>query len=120
MENVAILKRQGKIAQANKLGEVLKRGKENLCQDSPDDADEYSISVELGDVIVSATDGLFDNLFNHEIHSIIKAYKNEEYQHRLNKVQAATDTSLPCMLNTREQAKELAERLVMAARAKVD
>ena len=94
-----------------------------MCQDQPDDADEYSISIELGDVIVSATDGLFDNLFNHEIHTIIKVYKDEQYQQRIKRIQpnnTDSETDLPCMLNTHQQAKELAERIVKAARAKVD
>ena len=63
-----------------KLRDVLKKGKGNLCQDQPDDADDYSIKLELGDLLISGTDGIFDNLFNHEIHSIIKTYKEEQFK----------------------------------------
>ena len=45
-----------------KLKKVLKK-KNNVCQDSPDNADEYNIDLKDGDIIISATDGVFDNLF---------------------------------------------------------
>lgn len=38
-----------------------------MCQDKPDDSEEYSFELQEGDIIVSATDGIFDNLFSHEI-----------------------------------------------------
>ena len=78
--------------------------------------------MELGDVIVSASDGLFDNLFYHEIHAIIKKFKEEQYKEALNQVsdRGEADLPLPCMLHTVEQATEVANRLVLAARAKVD
>ena len=38
-----------------------------LCQDTVDCAQIYSFDLEQGDIIVSATDGVFDNLFNFEI-----------------------------------------------------
>ena len=96
-----MLKRQGKTQESAKLRDVLKRGRENLCQDQPDDADEYWISLERGDVIVSATDGVFDNLFNHEIHTIIKAYKDEQYQLRTSQPEAQNSAELPCLLSTK-------------------
>ena len=46
-----------------------------MCQDMPEHADEYHLAIQEGDIIVSATDGIFDNLFNHEILSIITEYK---------------------------------------------
>ena len=36
-------------------------------KDSPSDAQSFKIPVEQGDIIVLATDGLFDNLFVHDI-----------------------------------------------------
>ena len=50
-----------------------------MCQDTPDLADEYNCEVQLGDIVVCATDGVFDNLFNHEVLEIIKKYKDERY-----------------------------------------
>jgi len=38
--------------------------------DSPEDADTYETKLRDGDVIIAYTDGLSDNLFNHEITSI--------------------------------------------------
>lgn len=58
-----------------KLREVLRKGKTNLCQDQPEHSDEYNLDLEVGDVIISATDGVFDNLFNHEILTIVKEFK---------------------------------------------
>lgn len=46
----------------SKLKQVLKK-KNNVCQDSPENADDYSIELKEGDIVVSATDGVFDNLF---------------------------------------------------------
>ena len=78
--------------------------------------------MELGDVIISASDGLFDNLFYHEIHAIIKTYKDEQYKEAMVNIgdRGPADLPLPCMLHTVDQAKELAKRIVLAARAKVD
>lgn len=42
-----------------------------LGDDSVDDVEEYHIELEDGDVIVTATDGLFDNLYEKEIASIV-------------------------------------------------
>lgn len=44
-----------------------------MAQDQPEDADDYNFEVFEGDVIVSASDGVFDNLFNHEILSIVQS-----------------------------------------------
>ena len=44
------------------LKKVLKK-KNNVVQDGPENADDYSIELKEGDIIVSATDGVFDNLF---------------------------------------------------------
>ena len=45
-----------------KLKNVLKK-KNNVCQDSPENSDDYNILLKDGDIIISATDGVFDNLF---------------------------------------------------------
>ena len=81
---------------------VLRKGKDNMCQDRPDDSDEYSIQLEIGDVIVSGTDGVFDNLFNHEIHQIVKVYKDEQYEkaHKEWKDNKEDEHPLPCLLQS--------------------
>lgn len=58
---------------------MLKQCQDNVCQDTPESADEYSCEVHLGDVIVCATDGVFDNLFNHEVLDVVKQYKESQY-----------------------------------------
>jgi protein phosphatase PTC7 len=41
--------------------------------DSARDADVYSFDVEAGDVVVAGSDGLFDNVFDEEIASVVNA-----------------------------------------------
>ena len=69
-----MLKGKGRLEEIKKLKAVLKR-KDNLCQDRPEYAEEYTFELQDGDIIVSATDGVFDNLFSHEILKIVKEYK---------------------------------------------
>ena len=57
-----------------KLKQVLKK-KNTVCQDSPNNADEYTFNLKDGDIVITATDGLFDNLFRHEILSIVSEFK---------------------------------------------
>jgi hypothetical protein len=52
----------GKKEEVQKLRRVLRK-KNNVCQDSPENADDYSVPLKDGDIIVSATDGVLDNLF---------------------------------------------------------
>ena len=115
------MKQRGKEKEAIKLHDMLRKCQ--LSQDQPDDANEYVIQLELGDIFVSATDGVFDNLFKSEINAIVKTYKEEQYEDAPAKARNETredDHLLPCMLHTQEQAEELATRIVKAARAKVD
>jgi len=83
----------------SKLKQVLKK-KNNVCQDSPENADDYNIELKEGDIIVSATDGVFDNLFQHEVLTMVSEYR---------KVQDN------CMMKTDAQAQELSRILVDAA-----
>ena len=59
-----------------KLKNVLKK-KNNVCQDSPDNADDYTIPLKDGDIVISATDGVFDNLFQHEILKIVTEWRQK-------------------------------------------
>lgn len=86
----------------SKLKQVLKK-KNNVCQDSPESADDYNIELKDGDIIVSATDGVFDNLFQHEMLSMVADYRK---------------MISPLQLRTQQQAKELSKILVDASIAK--
>jgi serine/threonine protein phosphatase PrpC len=81
-------------------------------------ADEYTCEAQVGDIVVCATDGVFDNLFNHEVLEIIKRFKESQYSKK--QVEMPESQGLPCHLNTYEEANELAKLIVEAARAKVD
>lgn len=71
-EDCEQLRLRGKVQESISLSQVLRKNKESMvAQDLPEDADEYVFDIFEGDVIVSATDGVFDNLFNHEILSIL-------------------------------------------------
>ena len=89
-----------------------------ICNDSPGVADKYDIKLELGDVIITATDGIFDNLFNREIHDIIEGYKRERYT--LKKNFRCGLRGPPCLLSEPEEAQELARRICRAAKVKVE
>jgi serine/threonine protein phosphatase PrpC len=47
--------------------------------DSPTDAQEYKLSVKPGDVVVMASDGLWDNCFSDEIASIVDINVSSPY-----------------------------------------
>ena len=89
-----------------------------MCADSPSVADQYELNLEVGDVIVTASDGVFDNLFNREILDIIEGYKRERYA--LKRQFKCGLRGPPCLLSDPDEARELARRICRAARAKVD
>ena len=72
--DLEILRRKGKLTEMSKLKQVLKK-KNNVCQDSPENADDYNIELKEGDIVVSATDGVFDNLFQHEVLTMVSDFK---------------------------------------------
>ena len=41
--------------------------------DGPADADVYEIDLEPGDVLVAATDGLFDNMWDRQLEQLVAA-----------------------------------------------
>jgi hypothetical protein len=41
--------------------------------DGPDDADVYELDLAPGDVLVAATDGLFDNMWDRELERLLAA-----------------------------------------------
>ena len=100
--DLEILRKRGKLTEMAKLRNVLKK-KNNVCQDSPENADDYTIQLKEGDIIMSATDGVFDNLFQHEILTMVTDYRKDQPNGQLTKS---------------TQAKELAAILVQAAMSK--
>ncbi|XP_048411619.1 protein phosphatase PTC7 homolog isoform X2 [Stegostoma tigrinum] len=51
-----------------------------VLNDSPDAADSTSIDVQLGDIILTATDGLFDNMPDYMILQELKKLKKTNYE----------------------------------------
>lgn len=49
-------------------------------EDKPEIGDSYQIPILKGDIIILATDGLFDNLFDEEILAIVNNHFNEPIQ----------------------------------------
>eukprot|EP00347_Sterkiella_histriomuscorum_P004556 403360013 len=96
------LRLRGRIEELKKLKAILRRRDNMMCQDKPDDAEEYSFELQDGDIIVSATDGIFDNLFSHEILQIVRNFKIKHKK-----------------IHTKQQAEKLAEILVYEALDKV-
>lgn len=58
-----LLLAQGK----SKLVETLQNSNIQMIEDTPDDADIYTFSLQEGDVLIMGSDGLFDNLHDTEI-----------------------------------------------------
>ena len=59
------LKKQNKTKEVQSLQKALNEN--NFCCDSPEDSDIYQMRVREGDLLIMATDGVFDNLFEDEI-----------------------------------------------------
>lgn len=114
------LRLRGKIQELMKLRKMLKADKDKqvVCNDDPEKSDKYDVKLELGDVIIMATDGVFDNLFNREILDIIEGYKRERYA--LKKQFRCGLRGPPCLLSEPDEAEELARRICRAAGSKVD
>ncbi|XP_071338110.1 protein phosphatase PTC7 homolog isoform X2 [Trachinotus anak] len=51
-----------------------------VLSDSPDAAESSSFDVQLGDIILTATDGLFDNMPDYMILQELKKLKNTNYE----------------------------------------
>jgi serine phosphatase RsbU (regulator of sigma subunit) len=51
------------------------KGDTDMCQDLPEHAEDYSEELQDGDIIVTATDGVFDNLFSYEIYKLVHNFK---------------------------------------------
>ena len=68
-KEVQSLKNQNRLKELENLKKAMKEKK--FCEDSPEDSDIYQLRVKEGDLLILATDGAFDNLFQDEILSIV-------------------------------------------------
>ena len=50
-----------------------------FCEDSPEDSDNYQLRVREGDLLILGTDGLFDNLFEDDILTIVKDFVAKDH-----------------------------------------
>lgn len=75
-------------------------------QDMPRDGDRLSIRVQDGDLLVVGTDGLFDNMFDHEILDFVVQHCNPQ----TNQLSGAAGGPEPCL--ARELALAAYERAV--------
>ena len=76
--------------------------------ESPTDADTASIPVMPGDIIILATDGLFDNMDLHEILEIVTKWEKEYFP--------SSAGTLAMQTNGTQAIQKLAETLVNTAR----
>jgi hypothetical protein len=70
-----MLKKKGRIEELNKLKHILRSMDNNMVQDQPEYADDYTEELQDGDIIITATDGVFDNLFAHEINNCVHNFR---------------------------------------------
>lgn len=75
-KEVEQLKSQNKQKELENLKKAMKERK--FCEDSPDDSDNYQLRVREGDLLILGTDGVFDNLFEEEILTIVKDFTSTD------------------------------------------
>ncbi|CDW86953.1 UNKNOWN [Stylonychia lemnae] len=75
-KEVEQLKSQNKQKELENLKKAMKERK--FCEDSPDDSDNYQLRVREGDLLILGTDGVFDNLFEEEILTIVKEFTSTD------------------------------------------
>jgi len=80
--------------------------------DTPEDALTYDCNVEKGDIVILASDGLYDNLYTKDIVAVINRYINKEL-----KSQKINSCSLKTKINkilegfTKKDAENIAMKL---------
>ena len=114
-KELEILKKKGRLEELKKLKHVLKSMDNNMVQDQPEYADDYSEELQDGDIIISATDGVYDNLFGYEILNCVHNFKLK-HKHLCTKEQAEV-SHLRIYVNLILQ--QLAEIIVKESLAKV-
>lgn len=86
----------------------------NFWEDKPSQADAYEVEVQPGDIVLLATDGLFDNLFLKEILETVKAYCDEQNT-KISQTENIFGFSHSFYDMDEEEAKELAVNLAKRA-----
>ena len=104
-EQIEQKRQQGKVREIMTLRRMMRNNKESICSDSPSAAETYEIEVQAGDVIVTATDGVYDNLFFFEILDIIQKFKEERYKAKLAEQDCTRLRAPPCLLSTQAEAE---------------
>lgn len=72
MREIESLRAENKKKELDNLKRAMKENK--FCNDTPEDSDIYQMRVREGDLLILATDGVFDNLFQEEILGIVKDF----------------------------------------------
>lgn len=75
------LRMQNKRRELESLKKALKD--KIFFQDQPEQGDIYHMRVRDGDMVILATDGLFDNLFQEEILDIVKSYSRDTPRNKM-------------------------------------
>jgi protein phosphatase PTC7 len=83
--------------------------------ETPNDADTASIPLVPGDIIILATDGLYDNLDLNEIVDVVHRWEAEHFPSTGNEGKEKDDIKLPSKTGNKA-VSQLAERLVKLAR----
>ena len=47
-------------------------------RDTPKDAQEYTLKIQRGDIIIMGSDGLFDNVFDEDILDIVNSFESKK------------------------------------------
>ena len=115
-KELEILKKKGRLEELKKLKHVLRSMDNNMVQDQPEYADDYSEELQDGDIIISATDGVYDNLFGYEILNCVHNFKLK-HTHLCTKEQA--EVSFKDILNLfSNQQKSLSRKLWRKSRTR--
>lgn len=85
-------------------------------KDQPSDADAYQFKCQKGDIVILASDGVFDNLYTHEIVKIISTYlakEQKELEQTLGYNHLRSGSVINCLDSF--DAKDIAKKLAMKA-----
>ena len=69
-EYLTRMERENKSKEAKQLRAMIEKKK--MCNDNPEEADQYTKEVAENDIYILGTDGFFDNLFSYEIKDIVR------------------------------------------------
>jgi hypothetical protein len=87
---------------------------------TPKDARTFTIPVEADDILILATDGLSDNLWDEEILDEVVRFRRSFLQNRERNLVSDKHTMLPSLLGRKALAGMLSEALCSRARAVIE